>query len=118
MKRLQRLGWAVVLACGACAPAWAAQPTAAEQGKRLALDNCAACHVVSFDQSAPPTLQPNAPSFVSIANDPRLTAESLRKFVTSVHANGPTPPNMPSMLLSDDEATVVIAYILSLKKAP
>ena len=74
--------------------------------------------MVAFDQAEPPVLQPKAPSFVSIANDPRLTAQSLRKFVTNVHANGPTPPNMPTMLLSDDEATVVIAYIESLKKAP
>jgi hypothetical protein len=71
--------------------------------------------VVSPTEAAEPKLQPPAPSFVAIANRPGTTETSLHTFLLTTHETLKTPPNMPSMLLSDDEATAVTSYILSLK---
>jgi mono/diheme cytochrome c family protein len=89
--------------------------TSVQAGKTLALNVCSACHVVSPAEAAQPKLQPPAPSFPDIANRPGTTAESLRAFLLTTHATLKTPPNMPGMLLSDDEATAAANYILSLK---
>ena len=84
-------------------------------GRRLALDVCSACHIVADDQIKKPGMQPPAPSFRSIADRPNINAQSLRTFLLKTHVTFNTPPNMPSMLLSEKEATVVSEYILSLK---
>ncbi len=120
MKRLEWLGRLVLLACLGGTQARAAESaiTAQDKGKRLALDTCAACHVVSSDQPDQPMLEPRAPSFVAIANEPGVTANGLRQFVMTVHKTLRTPPNMPTMILSDDESAVIVAYILGLKKQP
>jgi mono/diheme cytochrome c family protein len=86
-----------------------------DAGQRLAFSVCAACHVVSPSEAAEPKLQPPAPSFAEIADSPGVTATSLRAFLAIPHATGKTPPNMPSMLLSDEETTAVVRYILSLR---
>ena len=104
--------WLLGTGAGAQAPS---AKSDREVGQNLASGVCAACHVVSPTMAAAPKLQPPAPSFMTIANRPGVTAKSLRKFLLTTHASLKTPPNMPSMLLSDDEASALAEYILSLK---
>ena len=58
----------------------------------------------------------DVPSFAAIANRSATTAQSLRKFLLTTHATLKTPSNMPNPQLTDDQATAVVSYILSLKK--
>jgi len=99
-----------------------AQETAAgtdpQSGLGIALRICAVCHVVSPDQPNPTILQPSAPSFRSIANRPGVTLESLRTFMLKTHATVDTPSNMPNPQLSDDQASAVAGYLVSLRKKP
>jgi mono/diheme cytochrome c family protein len=121
MKSFGRFGFLIALACLLAAEARAQDSAASpdlRDGRTLALSVCAKCHVVSSDQPEPPVLQPPAPGFREIANRRGTTAKSLRAFLLTTHKTLRTPPNMPSMLLSDDEATSVATYILSLKKQP
>lgn len=87
-------------------------------GKRLALQTCTACHRVAPDQPNAPKLQPPAPSFVSVANGAVLSPPDLREFLMSRHRSAKTPPEMPTLILTEREATDLTAYIASLRKAP
>jgi hypothetical protein len=51
-----------------------------------------------------------APDFVDIANGQAVTAMSLAAFLRTPH------PSMPNLILSSDEMSDVIAYILSLRR--
>lgn len=77
-------------------------------GRKLAYDVCAACHVVE------PGLEPRsdigAPAFPELAEQPGITALSLRVFLQTPHER------MPDLLLSPDETDNVIAHILSLDR--
>lgn len=109
----------VALACLAGAGARAQEAAAGPpDGKFLALSVCTECHVVSADQPQPPVRRPPAPGFREIANRPGTTAKSLRAFLLTTHRALEAPQDMPRMWLSDDEASAVAAYILSLKGAP
>jgi mono/diheme cytochrome c family protein len=87
-------------------------------GRQLVLGVCAACHVVAADQPTAPKLQPPAPSFAEIANRPGTTTASVRQFLLTTHRTLRTPPQMPSMLLSDQEAGAAAAYIMTLRRQP
>lgn len=88
-------------------------------GKNVALIVCSVCHVVAPDQEFAPRLEQRTPSFAEIANRPDVTAESLRKFITTTHWDERTIPiTMPNPELIDDQVTEVISYILSLRKHP
>ncbi|HTX50627.1 MAG TPA: hypothetical protein VME40_14670 [Caulobacteraceae bacterium] len=86
-------------------------------GEYVALQLCSYCHVVSSDTRYRPELQPAAPSFQSIANDPKNTAASLGHFVTTTHWDETFPIRMPNQSLSTEDVRSVVAYILS-KRAP
>ena len=118
MNSSKRMAGGLVLALVLAAQAWAAAATEIQDGKALALHTCAACHTVSADQQQPPVLQPQAPSFLSIANDPTVTQPLLIEFLQIKHASLKTPPNMPAMLLTQGEAASAAAYIMTLRKAP
>lgn len=77
-------------------------------GRVFALQTCTPCHVVSSRQSAPRRFA-DAPDFQAIANTKGTTAMSLQVFLFAPH------PTMPNLILSPDEASNVIAYILSLR---
>jgi len=79
-----------------------------ESGQAFALKNCASCHSVSARQVSPPSVA-NAPSFSSIAAMPSTTEMSLQAFLSTPH------PKMPNYILHPNDATDVIAYILSLR---
>jgi len=118
MKRVIGLGYTIIFSWLLANSAIAQQSVpgnTVQAGERLAIDDCAACHMVSSRQPRPPIMQPPAPSFRAIANRPNTTAKSLRAFILTTHTTLQTPPNMPSTLLSDNEATAAVAYILSLK---
>ena len=89
-----------------------------QAGRQLALGVCASCHVVSADQAAPPKMKPPAPSFRQIAIRPGVTVKSIRHFLLTTHKTLRTPPEMPSLLLTDEEASAAAEYIVSLRNRP
>jgi mono/diheme cytochrome c family protein len=88
----------------ATTPAFAAD---ANNGERLALRWCAACHVVSATQRQSTTDQ--APTFANIAKTPGFDAAKVALFLLEPH------PKMPNMELSRTEAGDLAAYIATLK---
>lgn len=111
------IGAGALLALALSAQARAADPSDIQDGKKLALQTCAACHTVAADQTQTPALQPRAPSFLSIANDPTVTQPLLIEFLQLKHKSVKTPPDMPTMLLTPKEATAAADYIMSLRKS-
>jgi mono/diheme cytochrome c family protein len=92
------LGVAAALSTGAAAAADAAH------GEQLARRWCAACHIVSADQTHGAD---NAPAFATVAKIPGFDADKIAKFLMDPH------PKMPDMQLGRDEAKDLAAYIAS-----
>src|ERR1700733_13738000 len=69
---------------------------------------CAECHAVR----GRPARSPNAasPTSVKIANTPGMTGMALQALLASPHAG------MPMFILTSEQRTALIAYILSLKE--
>lgn len=86
-------------------PAAAADP---EQGRLLAREWCASCHVV--EPGGPGT--DRAPAFATIADDRTVTADRLRGWLAAPH------PPMPDLSLSRLEIESLVSYIESLRGAP
>ena len=78
------------------------------RGRDFAFDHCRTCHVVAPDQRSA-TRFSKAPDFQSVANMPSTTHFSLIVWLTNPH------PTMPSLILSPQDASDVIAYIESLR---
>jgi mono/diheme cytochrome c family protein len=95
------LGIIVTLSTGA---ATAADP---EHGGQLARRWCAACHIVSADQTHGAD---NAPAFATVAKIPGFDVDKMAKFLMDPH------PKMPDMQLGRDEAKDLAAYIASQAK--
>jgi mono/diheme cytochrome c family protein len=112
---------AAVLTAAALSPAGgqslSPEPDLASAGRNFALRVCSACHVVGPDQHFAPILKHPAPSFVSIAGRPQVTADSLRDFINSRHQDIAEPGEMPNPSLLDYQVDQVVAYIISLKPA-
>ena len=94
---LAGLGLSVLLTAASLA-----EPT---NGRKVAQDQCAKCHDVGVGA---PALGREGPSFVDIARMPSTTELSLKVFLRSSHRN------MPNLMLTDDEADALVAYILEL----
>lgn len=94
--------WLIVGAIGG-GPVFAADPG---NGGMLAKRWCAACHVVSNDQTQGGT---QAPAFSTIAKTRGLDAAGIALFLLAPH------PKMPDMSLSRAEAADLAAYIHSQK---
>ena len=104
--RFRDIGYAVVLAMALLPrPGIAAD---ADNGKRLALRWCQACHVVS---AGPRTSTDAAPPFATIAGRPDFDAGKVTLFLLDPHAK------MPNMSLTRMEAGDLAAYIGSLARA-
>lgn len=86
------------------------------KGHHLAILLCTGCHVVAPDQEYPPTLNPPAPSFASIAQRKDVTADSLREFLSTTHDGLDNPKGMPNPNLADFQMRALVAYLLSLRK--
>ena len=85
-------------------------------GRQIAMQICAACHVVAPAQEFTPLLNPPAPPFAEIANRADSTRASLRHFVAHTHWDEKTLPlTMPNPSLTDSQIAEVVTYILSLR---
>jgi mono/diheme cytochrome c family protein len=71
---------------------------------------CSECHAV--ERKTTPFLNPDAPSFNWIANQPGMTANFL-----SVETRRRHQKPMPIINLNADELRDIVAYILSFKRA-
>ena len=74
-----------------------------EEGQRLAVQWCAGCHDVAGS-----TTSDMAPGFRQVANDPEISPERLRAWLSSPH------PVMPDFGLSRLEIESLVAYLESL----
>jgi mono/diheme cytochrome c family protein len=79
-----------------------------QQGRALAQQVCAECHAVGVLEASSPN--PRAPRFEAVAATPGMTAVALNAFLHTSHAA------MPNLVLTADQTSGIIAYILSLKK--
>jgi mono/diheme cytochrome c family protein len=86
----------------------------ADAGRKLSLDACTGCHIVSDDQRFPPLLK-GAPSFREIANRSNVTAASLRRAIAAL-PQVPRNGRMANPLLTDDQLADVAAYIMTLRE--
>ena len=69
---------------------------------------CSECHAVEKGELHSPNSQ--SPTFVEIANSPGITTAALLVALTTPHAG------MPMFVLTSQQRSNVIAYLLSLKK--
>ena len=83
----------------------AAQIGNVEQGSAIARERCAECHLKENGRST----NEKAPTFARIANTPGMTAAALRAALNTSHQT------MPNLVIKDDDADSIIAYILSLR---
>lgn len=84
-----------------------AAPTQVARGLSFVEAQCSGCHAVRPGVEPP---NPQAPSFVAVANDMGFTQDTLREFMRDRHD---TPAAM-SIYLDEDEAEIASAYIMSL----
>ena len=77
------------------------------EGRRLADMVCIACHYVETEDRG--ISSAGGPAFQDVADNPAITAISLRVFLRTPHET------MPDLILTAAETDNVIAYILSLK---
>jgi mono/diheme cytochrome c family protein len=87
--------------------AGSAQPQLA-RGLAFVEAECSGCHAVRPGVEPP---NPQAPSFVAVANDMGFNQDTLREFMRDRHD---TPAAM-SIYLDEDEADIAAAYIMSLR---
>lgn len=73
-------------------------------GERLAEAWCAECHALV------PGASRRAPDFVQIANRTSTTELSLKVFLRTSHRG------MPNLIVSPDQADILVQFILSLKR--
>jgi len=69
---------------------------------------CSGCHALRPGVEPP---NPQAPSFVAVANDMGFTEDKLREFFQDGHDD----PMAMSIHLTEDEANMAAAYIMSLR---
>jgi mono/diheme cytochrome c family protein len=77
------------------------------EGRQLAREVCEACHYV--DKGDRGVSSAGAPAFQDVADDPAVTALSLRVFFRTPHRT------MPNLILTEAETDNAIAYILGLR---
>jgi mono/diheme cytochrome c family protein len=79
-------------------------------GRTYAQAHCGECHGVESADEVSPDF--NAPNFIAVANTPGMTARALAVWLQTSH------PNMPNFMIPAEQKDNVIAYIMSLRKAP
>tara|TARA_R110000868_G_scaffold159801_1_gene389003 strand:- start:869 stop:1201 length:333 start_codon:yes stop_codon:yes gene_type:complete len=80
--------------------------------QQLAQSICAECHVVERASPAAkvrPRIDGAPPDFATVANDPAMTPEHLRRFLKLPHGA------MNNVLLSEDDISALINVILNQK---
>ncbi|MGP0089558.1 MAG: c-type cytochrome [Xanthobacteraceae bacterium] len=118
MKLQIAAGWlvAVAVVAGSTRAQDAGVADDLREGHRLAVAVCSLCHVAAPDQEINPILRPPAPSFSSIAQRNDISADSIRKFLTTTHMDIGNATGMPNPQLLDFQIAQVTAYLLSLRK--
>ena len=89
------------------ATAHAAQIGSVAQGSVIARERCAECHLIVKESGS--STNEKAPTFARIANLPGMTSAALRAALNTSHST------MPNLVIMDDDADSIIAYILSLR---
>lgn len=103
------LGLLLLLAASASRAQLALPPGDPKRGKDFALQACSVCHLVAPEQLAPRRIA-RQPSFQAIANAEGMNAMKLQALLTTPH------PIMPNLILTPEEASDVIAYIMTLRR--
>ncbi len=106
-----------VLTAAAMHPAAANDADQVASGHQLALEICSACHIAARDQRMQPILTEPPPSLETLANKPGATAESVQKFLLTIHLSLANGKDMPNPELTEDQARDLAAYVMSLRKA-
>lgn len=119
VKKFARLSLASAMACCFVSTARAEEAIGdkAGAGHVLALEVCAACHVVAKDQGFTPILRPPAPSFSAIARRSALSEAFLRRFLSAPHGTMGQKAGMPNPRLAEYQVDEIVAYFLSLEGA-
>jgi mono/diheme cytochrome c family protein len=99
--------WVVAAIIANTSSVQAAQIGSSEQGLTVARERCASCHLVVKEGGL--STNEKAPAFARIANTPGMTSAALRSALNTSHHT------MPNLIIKDDDADSVIAYILSLR---
>lgn len=87
----------------------AAQDGRAGEGRAIAQRWCASCHVVDAGGSRSGPAADTVPTFKQIAEAPQTSASYLRAFIQAPHGR------MPNLAVTRQEASDLVAYILSLR---
>ena len=95
-----------LLASGA--PVLAQELGSVDAGFGLAQEVCAECHAIDSEELISPNI--DAPAFYDVANKRGLTIMAISVWFRTPH------PTMPNFVITEDESSDLIAYILSLKK--
>jgi mono/diheme cytochrome c family protein len=74
------------------------------------LDLCGDCHLVSPDQS-PDGMRPG-PDLMERVRQPEITELALRSYLRTTH------PVMPNIMLKQEQADDIIAYLMTFKGSP
>jgi mono/diheme cytochrome c family protein len=89
------------------APVLAQETGSVDAGYRLAQEVCAECHGIESEDLISPNM--DAPAFFDVANKPGITVVALSVWFRTPH------PTMPNFIITEDEASDLIAYIFTLK---
>jgi mono/diheme cytochrome c family protein len=100
--------WLIIVMCATAGSAPAQEVGSAQQGLRLAHQECAECHLV--DKVAGRSSNPAAPSFETIAKTEGLTSAALTAMLQTSHRT------MPNVVIKGGDLNDMVAYILSLKE--
>lgn len=104
---MKRLGVTVLLLLAGLVPVWAVEQVGLlEEGRRIARESCAQCHVV---EGAGKPMSP-APTFAAVAAMPSTTSVAIKVFLKTPHAT------MPNIMLNEAEIDALAVYILSLRQ--
>lgn len=88
----------------------AATQTQVARGLSFVEAQCSGCHAVRPGMEPP---NPQAPSFVAVANDMGFNPDTLREFMRDRHDT----PDAMTIYLGEDDAEIAAAYIMSLRTA-
>lgn len=84
----------------------AVQAADPDNGRVVARQWCASCHIVEAGQSG----ADSAPAFATIANDPARKPSAQRAWLSNPH------PPMPNLALSRREIDDIVAYLETLRR--
>jgi mono/diheme cytochrome c family protein len=88
-----------------------AAETQIERGLAFVSAQCGGCHAIRHGSQPP---NPQAPSFVAVANDMGFTDFTLREFFSDGHDT----PTAMTIKLEEEDAEIATAYIMSLRASP